>query len=123
MSVSIEVVQNRTLEEGPLYRVNTSVVHVMGINRNVFVFNTETQVFEHVATTWDMENLPIGRDAAVNADADYYRQDAVSVDYETETVGTEAASYTLGRLQSLATAYQIMKESFVGSDSHIYVGS
>lgn len=123
MSVRIEVSQDRTLEEGPLYRVSTSVVHVTDIDRNVFVFNTDTQVFEHVATTWDMENLPVGRDAAINADVNYYRGDEAIVDYASETLGTTAASYTLGRLQSLAIAYQIMRESFVGSESHVYLGS
>ena len=123
MSVRIEVDQVRTLEEGPLYRVFTSVSHTVGIDRNIFVFSTETQTFEHVATTWDMENLPVGREAALGVNTDYYRESSAQVDYESETTGTAAASYTLGRVQSLAIAYETMAESFVGSDSHTYLGS
>ena len=123
MSVTIEVSQERTVEEGPLYRVDTVVDYASGIDRNIFVFNTESQAFEHVATTWDMENLPIGRTEALRVDANYYRLSQATVDYESETTGTEAASYTLGRIQSLAIAYETMAESFVGSDSHTYSGS
>ena len=122
MSVTIQVQQVRTVEEGPLYRVDTSVVYNKGIDRNVFVFNTETEEFEHVATPWDMENTPGTRQEAILGDINYYRLSAVVKDFELVTVASEFAAYTLGRLSALAREYEIVGETFEGSGTYTYTG-
>lgn len=122
MSVRIEVLQTRSVVEGPLYRVETQVTYVSGIDRNIFVFNTELEEFSHVATTWDMDNLPEGKLNAENEDKNYYRKDVVRVDYATETLGSEAATYTLSRIEYLARIYAAVVDSFIGAESHVYTG-
>ena len=123
MSVRIEVTQIRSVIYGPRYQVKTQVTYVAGIDRNIFVFNTETDEFMHVATTWDMENYLAGKTASEDADKNYYRGDVVVVDFPTETLGLEAALYTIGRIGYLARAYETMTELFIGSENHVFIGS
>ncbi len=120
MSVRIDVQQTRSVEEGPLYRVVTSVVYNTGIARSIFVFNTETEVFEHVATPWDIENTPDNRAAALLGPIDYYRLTAVTRDFSTVEEAEEYAVYTLGRVALLAREYGLVASSFEGSGTYSY---
>lgn len=122
MSVRIDVDQNRTVEEGPLYRVETLVTYNTGIDRNIFVFNTETEVFEHVATPWDIDNRPISRDQAILDDSNYYRLAAATKDHSTVDEATEFAAYTLSRISSLAQDYELTSSTFEGSATYSYTG-
>jgi hypothetical protein len=122
MSVQIEIQQDRTVEEGPLYRVATSVVYNSGIGRNIFVFNTETQVFEHVATPWDMENVPNSRDEALTDASAFYRLPEVTRDFDVVATAIEYALYTRSRVEQLARDYGLTDDLFVGSGTHTYTG-
>lgn len=122
MSVRIEFTQERSVVEGPLFRVTTVTTYTRGIDKNTYVFNTETQVFEHVASVFDMENYPNSRDTAIQDGAPYYRNYSVTVDYESETLAADAAVYTRQRLQTLANQYTVMSDGFVGTDSYVYTG-
>ena len=123
MSVQLDVEQVRTVEEGPVYRVVTSVYYNLGIDRNIFVFNAETDAFEHVATPWDMGNTPTTKQDALDDGIDYYRLEAVTKDYDAIEDATTFAAYTLGRISSLAQAYDLAKTTFVGSNTYSYTGS
>jgi hypothetical protein len=120
MSVRIDVRQIRTTETGPLYRVTTMVTYVTGIDRNVFVYDTTTEEFSHVAAVWDIETYPTSRSAAQEAELSYYRQSTATVDYTTVAVASAAAAYTLARIDSLAQLYTTTQDDFEGSDDHTY---
>jgi len=122
MSVKIEIHQTRTVQAGPLYRTYTKVIHTVGIDQNIFVFNTETQEFSHVATTWDMENFPTSHTEAEALPTDYYRQSECTKDYTEESVASAFATYTRGRIEFLARQYAGMQEDFIGEGDYEYVG-
>ncbi len=122
MSVRIDIDQQRTVEEGPLYRVVTSVFFTTGIDRNIFVFNTETDAYEHVASPWDMENLPTSKAQAITDDVTYYRLAAVTKDWEDVGEATEFAAYTLSRISSLAQQFGLVESAFEGSGTYSYTG-
>ena len=123
MSVQLDVEQVRTVEQGPVYRTVTTVIYNLGIDRNIFVFNAETEAFEHVATPWDMANTPTARQTALDNGIDYYRLSEVTQDRDTLDDATEVAAYTLGRVSSLTQAYTTATEDFVGSETYSYTGS
>lgn len=119
--VNIEVHQERTVEDGPVYRVKTTVLTAQGIDRNIFVFNTETQAFEHVAVTWDMDNYPADRDQAILDGDDYYRKSEANVTYgDNQTTAIDAAAYTLLRIDLLAQQYNLQEGEFLGAEDHIF---
>jgi len=120
MSVRIEVKQTRTVDEGPIFKVDTQVTYASGIAREIFVFETETQDFSHVATTYDMETYPDDRDTAIADGVDFYRKDQAIVVYALEAVAVEAASYTLARIDTLARQYNTFKTEFEGSSDYVF---
>ena len=122
MTVRLEIHQARTVEEGPEFKVATSVTYASGINRNIFVFNTETEDFEHVATVYDMEQWLADRDDAIEAGDNYYRKDAAIVGYEVQETAADAASYTLERIEYLANQYNLMRTTFEGAGDYTYIG-
>lgn len=121
-TVRIEVTQERTVTEGPLYNVKTTVTYTQGIEKQIFVFDTETQDFSHVATPYDMDNFPSDRDTAIGDAVDYYREEGADVSYQTETTAYNAAAYTLQRIDSLAVQYDAVQNEFKGTDMHVYTG-
>ena len=120
MSVRIDIEQVRTVEEGPIYRVYTSVIYNAGIDRSVFVFNTDTEEFEHVATSWDMNNTPNNRDDAALNSINYYRQTEVTKDFSSVTVAIEFAIYTRARVAALTREYDAVETIFEGSGTYSY---
>jgi len=122
MSVRIEVHQSRTVDEGPVFKVDTKVTYASGIAREIFVFKTDTQDFSHVATVYDMETYPADYDTAVGDAVDYYRKDQAIVGYSSEQTAVDAADYTLSRIDSLARQYNTFKTEFEGSLDYVFVG-
>lgn len=121
MNVQIDIRQDRSVEEGPKFRVSTRTVYVYGIDPGIFVYDVETDTFSHVATVWDMINVRADRVVAqVNLEPFYRRNDAV-VDYDDQVAAIEAADYTVGRVGSLAHLYEMMNAQFVGGEDHSFV--
>lgn len=121
MNVQIDIHQERTVEEGPKFRVNTVVIYTFGIDPNIFVFDVEADTFSHVATVWDILNVSTDRTVAqVNLEP-FYRKSSAVVDYDSQITATEAAAYTVGRVQLLALLYDQMNTEFVGEDDYSFV--
>jgi hypothetical protein len=114
IAVEIKLKQTRTIEEGPIYKVKTEVTEHTDIEAEIFVFSTETQNFEHVATVWDMEHYPKTREEALEAHQNYYRLDEATVGYETQVTALEFAEYTVERVQFLVTDYSKAITDFEG---------
>ena len=121
MSTRIELNQSRVVIEGPLFRVTTEVTYAQGIDKNVFVFNTETDVFEHVATVYGMDTYPASRSEATLEGMPFYRNYNVTVDYTNETTASKAAVYTRQSVSNLTKQYALVSEAFIGSDTYVYV--
>ncbi len=123
MSVRIDIEQVRSVLEGPVYRVYTAVTYNQGIDRNIFVFDTATEVFEHVASPWDLENLPTSRQEALNLGIDHYRLEKVTRDGDYVDEALDYATYVLARIASLTQAYELVVDQFTGSATSSYTGS
>lgn len=116
MTVSVTLVETRTVETGPLYRVKHDVTASVHISPNVFVFTTETEAFSHVATVYDMEKVTHTTHAAAEAaGAEFYRLDEVTKDWEAIDIAAEFAAYNKQRLQFLVTEYETYTSSFAGT--------
>ena len=122
MTVVIEVKQVRSVVEGPLYRVDTSVLRAQQIDPEIFVLSTEDDSFNHVATVWDMQTYPNTKQEAQATGSPFYRVTQAVVDYENENTAVSAASYTLARVDALAREYQVVNEGFLGTTEHTYTG-
>lgn len=120
MTVRVEVHQERSVIEGPLYRVLNTVTYSTGITSSIFVFDTETALFSHVATPWDIEQYPATRVEAQENLVDYYRQASATLDCDTVSAASEAATYVLSRVESLVNLYDESQVEFEGVDDHIY---
>lgn len=123
MTVRIELRQVRStveIEGEPVYRVENEVYFADNISRSIFVYETDTQEFSRVAHPHDLANYPIGYDAAIAGDFDWYRLDTVTLDlYSVEQAQTDAA-YLKSRVNSLATAYANVVDEFLGTSEDIY---
>lgn len=122
MTVKIEITQTRTLEEGPVYRVLTRTIYVEGIAAEIFVFETETDEFNHVAVADDMQEYPVGKTQAQADGKVYYRAIEAQVDYTVAVTAQTAADYTKLRVQQLAIEYDAVNNDFIGSDTTTYTG-
>jgi hypothetical protein len=120
MTVRIEIHQDRTVEAGPAYKTKTYVLYAAGISRDIFVFNTETQEFSHVATAWDIENLPNNRQSALLDDVNYYRQGEAETSFGNVGTAEESAAYIVARIEYLVNQYATLSESFEGSDNYTF---
>lgn len=116
MTVSVTLVETRTVEAGPLYRVKHDISASVDIDDHVFVFGTETEAFSHVATVYDMEKVTAKTLAAAQAAGDdFYRLDEVTKDWTSLDTAAEFAAYNKQRLQFLVTEYETYTSSFAGT--------
>ena len=115
MTVSVTLVETRSVETGPLYRVKHAVSAAVHISSSVFVFSTDTETFSHVATVYDIEKVTnTTLAAAQTAGAEYYRLAEVTKDWESLDTASEFAVYNKQRLQFLVTEYESYTTSFAG---------
>lgn len=121
MNVQIDIHQERTVEEGPVFRVSTQTVYTYGIDPNIFVHEVETGAFSHVATVWDILNVSSDIVLARNNLEAYYRTGEAVVDYVDQPRASAGAEYTAQRVALLALTYDKMNTDFVGEDDFSYV--
>ena len=119
MTVTLEYVQTKAIEEGPLYKVTTLVEYVHGIQETIFVYRTETQEFEYVATVWDMDNLPNTYEEALAEGVNFYRANTATKSYASIETADEFALYTRGRIDNLITDYSAARGEYPGTARHI----
>ena len=114
MTVRIDLKQTKTVESGPVYRVRCQVTYVENIPREVFVMVTETGLFSHVATVWDMQNYPTTQAQAVSDALSYYLEDDCYKDYDTLQDGLDFAALVASRVTWLARDYEDAIDTFEG---------
>ena len=125
MSVTIDLTQTQTIipgeteEDGPQYRVTNLVTRSEGISRAIFVMNTETDVFEHVATVWHMNYVPGSKEEAQLEGSPYYRADTAYRQYDSVGIAIDFAEYTRARVSGLAQAYDDATGEFPGTFNYV----
>lgn len=115
MAVTLTHTQTRSVEAGPLYRVDDLATASAGIQKEVFVFQTIDDEFSRVATVDDMMLLPNSKAQAVLDGKDYYRGDHFVKDYESLQTANNVATAIVGRIKSLLVDYDVAVTAFVGT--------
>lgn len=115
----IDVDQRRTTSaDDPsgaiLYRVQTSVTRAVGITADLFVYSVVDQSFQHVATLYDTTRWPVGYDAAVAQNLDFYRLSTVEVTFEEGATAQAAAEDHLRRLRLVVADHDAQPADFPG---------
>lgn len=100
--VTYQLRQQTSIQDGPLYRVNNTVVSAVGSSPAVFVYKTETKKFDHYATVADLEAWPDSYDEAVVFDKDFYCQPSVQRDWPTIQAMNDDLAVTVARVTRLA---------------------
>lgn len=121
MNVQIDIHQEKTVEPGPKFRVSTATVYTYGVDANIFVHDVESDVFSHVATVWDIMNVPTDRTVAQINLEPFYRKPSAVVDFDSQDMAIEAANYTVARVHLLALLYEQMNSEFVGEEDYSFV--
>jgi len=119
MTVTLEYSQTKAVDEGPLYKVTTIVEYVHDIQEAIFVHRTETDVFEYVATVWDMDNLPETRAEAVEEGIYFYRSKVAVKSYASIETADEFALYTRGRINTLVNEYSTASGAYPGTARYV----
>lgn len=115
MPVTVTHTQVRSVQAGPLYRVDDEVTASSGIDPEVFVFRTSDEAFNRIATVDDMMLLPNTRAQALIDGDDYYRLAQVVKDYESLKTADDAATTIVGRIKQLLVDYDAAVNEFVGT--------
>lgn len=115
MPVTITHTQTRSVGPGPVYVVNDVVTATVGIAPEVFVFTTDDDSFNRIATVDDMLDLPATKASAVAEGADYYRLPAVTRQFTSVSVADSVALAISDRLTLLAVEYDAAVNDFVGT--------
>lgn len=118
--VRITVEQERISIADNTYQVTTTVTETLGIAEEVFVYDTITETYQHVATVFDMDNYPATQAAAEDAGIPYYRLSEAVQSSIYLANAENAAAYTLLRIGLLQDAYYEYRTAFEGTDSHTY---
>ena len=122
MSITIELRQTQEVIPGvPMYRVTNKVTRSIGIEREIFVMNTETDYFEHVATVWHIDNTPASKEEATVIGSPYYLSDEAYREYPSIETALEFAVYTRSRTEGLARAYSEATGEFPGVFDYTYI--
>lgn len=114
MTVVVEFTQTKTVLEGPQYKVSNIVNYVAKIQSEIFVHSTETQLFEYVATVYDMDVYPNSLQGAIDADKDYYRAASAEKTYDSLTTAQEFEAHIYSRVGSLVQSYSQAQGDFPG---------
>lgn len=111
---SITHTQTRTIISGPMFRVSDVITAATDIPMAVFVFKVTDDTFSHVATVYDLSTYPDTREQAVEAEQDFYRQTAVTKDWESLGTAIDFAESIKPRLKLLVKDFEKASDLFVG---------
>jgi hypothetical protein len=122
VTVRIDLKQTKTIEEGPVYRVLNQVTYAQNIPPQIFVINMETDVFEHVATVWDLQNYPFTRQEAIDNLIPYYLASECVKDYTDIQTALEFTAHVYARVEWLLRDYEEANDVFEGVLTHTLTG-
>lgn len=94
------------------YPVRVEVLDAQYIESAIFVFDVEHQAFIGVATPFDMITYPATREAAQEANLDYFRASGVLRTFDTISSATDFSTITASRIESLRRDWQTYLDNF-----------
>jgi len=117
MSTTVEIKAQfiRSIPAEGLYRIQLDIIDAVNIDLDVLVFDTEHDIFSHVATVYDIETYPAGKEAAAAIFAPFYRNRGAEINYATIRDATGFESITRSRLKILAVSYASIVDAFTGT--------
>ena len=101
MAVTLQLHQVTTPLDGPVYRVNNTIVRAEGISGCVFVFKVVNDAFDHYASPVDIERYPTNKDDAIAAGLVFYRRASVERDWDSVHAMNSDLFITVERIQGL----------------------
>lgn len=104
-AVSLTLHQTTSVMQNPngaLYQATSVVEAAHGIEREVFVYRTDTQGFDHYATPADLATVPTSLELAVIERAPFYRQGSLTRKWPTLGLMQDDLAMTEARLRGLA---------------------
>jgi hypothetical protein len=118
-TISITLVQTNEViqdaSDGSLtYRVACQITATEGVSLALFVFDVLHQVYNHIATVYDLEHFPESVGDALSQGVDFYRQQEVTRDFTSQHTALDFAKVTRARLRRLAADLPDALETFTG---------
>jgi hypothetical protein len=120
MKVELEQ-KNRFLVDGT-YAVTSSITYSEGIDSNLFVYNTDTQAYSHIAFPYDMNTYPVSLEPAQVAGSSYYRVASNEKIFADVVKAEEFALYVRTRINWLVTQYVAECSAFESTINYTFEG-
>lgn len=123
MTVSIKTTVDRSNPSNDVFTVKITVIDVVGIEFDVFVFDTEAGTFSRVASVYDMEAYPVSQAKAVLLNSPYYRIRVAEKSFDTIDAALDFETVTKNRLNILAEVWDAAVNDFTTDTSTIFTAS
>lgn len=111
MAPSLTVDQTKSVVVGDLYRIRSEVTAAVEMEVECFVYSQATDLYDHIATMFDMQNYPTATDPSIA----YYRQDFAQQDLTTPATADTVADTHLERLDELVEEFRLGGATYDGS--------
>lgn len=103
VSISLhQTTQVTSDDDGASYQVTNVVESARGIDRELFVYRTDTQRFDHYATPADLAVIPTSLDLATANRLPFYRQESLTRSWPSLELMQADVAMTESRLRGLA---------------------
>jgi len=114
-----EIIQDAT--DGSLtYRVTCKIVATEGLPLTLFVFDVLRQLFNHVATPYDIVTYPASLSDALSQGVDFYRLSETVREFTSLDQAVDFARVTRARLRTLVADTPSTLETFEGTQTYTY---
>jgi hypothetical protein len=113
---TVSLFQQRSAPGPGGYQILNEITAHTGIPAELFVYDTITQVFNHVATMDDF-GFPVGVSAAQAAGALYYRSSSATATYPDVATAIEFAQMVKQRVNALLNVFDSAAAGFAGSET------
>ncbi len=109
VSISLrQTTQVTSNDNGAAYQATNVVESASGIDRELFVYRTDTHKFDHYATSADLATIPTSPDVATANRLPFYRQDHFTRIWPNLELMQADLADTQGRLRNLAREVSVL---------------
>lgn len=109
-------------DNGASYQVTSIVEAAHGIEREVFVYRTDTKRFDHYATPADLAIVPTSLELAIADRLPFYRQDSLTRKWSSLELMQDDLAVTETRLRGLAREVSVQGSAAVIDKTITIVG-
>lgn len=122
MTVTVTA-QFETLSKEESFETRINVTDSSNIGMDVFVFDTETAAFSHVATVFDYETYPATRDSASAMNLPFYRGRSILRTDSRLVKAEEFETLTKSRITILCRQWDIVRSDFATAETVTFSSS